>query len=479
MRIIGPSLMEWPSRVRTLFPVALAGLGATTVVGPPLLGWSALRLARSVSAAESDRARASNVGAGIGASVAIAGVAGVAVAGLVAGTVVARRRFLTNTANAARDLDPGFREPPVSPLVSTGPGSLVDPRGVGREGARYVGTATTGDDVRFVTGAEPLADPIRVFVGWDAGASVQQRVDLAMAELRRTGAFDRSHLVIQAPAGTGYANATPVDVVELLSRGDCASVAVGYGLLPSFLSLNRVDLARRTQLALLEAIAAECDSRGGRSAGSAGSGRPRLLLYGESLGAKVQQAALATGIADLDRFGIDAALWVGTPGGVDYDDVHRAFDPVAVTLDRPEQIDQVLRAHPTPRVWFLEHDGDPVVRFRSDLAHTRPTWLSPAQGRGVPPDMQWRIGVTWAQVLVDTLYATDMSPGDFRSHGHDYRADLGAVVTEAFGLAPVDAQDGWAERREFRLRELEVRRAEQVRGSLASQRPRAPEATSP
>ena len=455
MRIIGPSLMEWPSRVRTLFPVALAGLGATTVLGPPLVGWSALRLARSVSAAESNRARASSVGVGIGA--------GVAVAGLVAGSVVARRRFLTNTANAARDLDPGFREPPASPLVSTGPGSLVDPRGVGREGARYVGTASTGDDVRFVTGAEPIAEPIRVFVGLDAGASVQQRVDLAMAELRRTGAFDRSHLVIQAPAGTGYANATPVDVVELLSRGDCASVAVGYGLLPSFLSLNRVDLARRTQQALIEAIAAECDRRSERSGRS---GRPRLLLYGESLGAKVQQAALGAGVADLDRLGIDAALWVGTPGGVDYDDVHRAFDSVAVTLDRPEQMDQVLRERPTPRVWFLEHDGDPVVRFRADLAHTRPRWLAPAQGRGVPPDMQWRIGVTWAQVLVDTLYATDMSPGDFRSQGHDYRADLGAVVTEAFGLTPVDVQDDWVERREIRLRELEVRRAGQVRGSL-------------
>ena len=472
MRIIGPSLMEWPSRVRTLFPVVLAGLGATTVVAPPLVGWSALRLARSVSAADSDRARASSVAG-------VASVAGFAVAGLVAGSVVARRRFLINTANAARDLDAGFREPPVSPLVSTGPGSLVDPRGVGREGARYVGTATTGDDVRFVTGAEPIADPIRVFVGLDAGASVQQRVDLAMAELRRTGAFDRSHLVIQAPAGTGYANATPVDVVELLSRGDCASVAVGYGLLPSFLSLNRVDLARRTQQALLGAIAAECDRRSARSAGSGRSARPRLLLYGESLGAKVQQAALGAGVADLDRFGIDAALWVGTPGGVDYDDVHRAFDPVAVTLDRPEQMEQVLRERPTPRVWFLEHDGDPVVRFRPDLAHTRPRWLSPAQGRGVPPDKQWRIGVTWAQVLVDTLYATDMSPGDFRSHGHDYRADLGAVVTEALGFAPVDVQDGWVERREMRLRELEVRRAEQVRGSLEFQRLRAPEASSP
>ncbi|PQM62227.1 MAG: hypothetical protein CL523_01185, partial [Actinomycetales bacterium] len=70
--------MEWPSRVRTLFPVALAGLGATTVLAPPLVGWSALRLVRSVSAAESNRARASRVGVGVGA--------GVAVAGLVAGS---------------------------------------------------------------------------------------------------------------------------------------------------------------------------------------------------------------------------------------------------------------------------------------------------------------------------------------------------------------------------------------------------------
>ena len=40
------------------------------------------------------------------------------------------------------------------------------------------------------------------------------------------------------------------------------------------------------------------------------------------------------------------------------------------------------------------------------------------------------------------------------------------VVTEAFGLTPVDVQDDWVERREIRLRELEVRRAGQVRGSL-------------
>lgn len=459
MSVVGPSLMDWPNRIRTAFPLVLGGIAVGAVALPTLTVRTAIRATR-----------------GGGPSLTSVAGATVSVGGAIAVGRFARRRFIRKTRDAARMIDPGFLEAPVSPRVSTGPGSLVRPQDVGREGARYVGTATTSDDVSFVTGCSALAEPIRVFVGLDAASSVEERVELAMAELRRTDAFDRSFLVVQAPAGTGYANATPVDVVELLSRGDCASVAVGYGLLPSFLSLDRVEIARQTQRALFEAVAEECGSR---------SRCPRVLLYGESLGAKVQQAALPGGIPDLDRFGIDAALWVGTPGGKDYDNAHRAFAPVAVTLDHPEQIAQVLTENPHPRVWFLEHDGDPVVRFRPDLAYQRPAWLDPAQGRGVPPTMSWRPGITWAQVLVDTVFATDVTPGDFQSSGHDYRADLGAVATEAFGLAaPNGPEDpewtaGWAERLEIRLRELEVRRAERIGGSLGAQRREAPESASP
>jgi uncharacterized membrane protein len=159
-------------------------------------------------------------------------------------------------------------------------------------------------------------------------------------------------------------------------------------------------------------------------------------------------------------------VWVGTPGGSDYDRAHRMFDVVSVTLDHPDQIPDELSSRPQPRVWFLEHDGDPVVRFRADLVHARPAWLAGTRGRGVPDDMVWRPGITWAQVLVDTVYATDVTPGDFRSAGHDYRADLGAVVTCAFGLALAEGNPtyGWQSRLEQRLRELEVRRARLVEG---------------
>ncbi len=442
MSIVGPSLMPWPDKVQRLFPPAV-GFIALGLIAAPVV--SAVVATRVISG-HGPRPRSVAVGA--------AGVAGAVVAGR-----RIRRRFVRKLRDGARGLDAGFQQAPDSPFVSTGPGSLVGPTDVGREGARYVGTATNDDDVTFVTGEPAVAPPIRVFVGLDAAESIEQRVGLAIAELRRTGAFERSCLLIQAPAGTGYANSTPVDVLELLTRGDCASVAVGYGLLPSFLSLDRVEIARRTQSALLEAVASECALLD-RS--------PRLLLYGESLGAKVQQAALPAAIADLDRLGIDVAVWVGTPGGRDYDHSHRVFASVSVTLDRPEQIAEVLIDNPDPRVWFLEHDGDPVVRFRPDLMHARPAWLGDGpRGRGVPADMGWFPGLTWAQVLVDTVYATDVTPGDFQSSGHDYRADLAAVISRAFGLALAEGNPthGWMERLEQRLRELEVGRARLVEGA--------------
>ncbi len=430
----GPTLVEWPGRVRTAFPFVLGGLvGAGTGI---VLGSCA-------SAMQLARGRAPSLGVPI-ASGALLGVSSAAVA-------VGRHRLLDRMTTEGRGLDPAFAQGPIETGASGSAGSLIPASSLGREGARFVGTMTTAEDIRTVTGLEPITSPVRIFVGVESAPTVPERVALAMAELRRTGAFDRAHLLIEAPAGSGYANATPVDVLEILTRGDVASVAIGYGLLPSFLSLGRVDLAAETQLRLLEAITTELAGR---------MHRPRLLLYGESLGAKVQQAAIPAGLADLDRFEIAAALWVGTPGGVVADAFHRRCASASIRVDRPEQIPVPLPAV-RPRVWFLEHDGDPVVRFRPEVFRARPDWL-PAdgtRGRNIPDGMTWKPGITWAQALVDTMFATNIKPGDFKSLGHDYRADLGAVATSAFGLT---ADAAVAERLEERLRFLEVQRAERI-----------------
>ncbi len=434
----GETLVPWPGKVRAGFPFVLGGLVGLGTGLKAGIGTSLLKAAAGKGPGPVTTLTPVAVGVGALAAVSVAGNVGA-------------RRVLGGMVEEGRGLDPGFAAAPSDPDVSAGPGSALTMAELGREGARFVHTVSTPEGVREVTGQEPVARPVRVFVGQDAAETPEQRVGLAMAELRRTGAFDRANLIVQAPAGTGYANPTPVDVVEVLTRGDCAAVAVGYGLLPSFLSLSKVGVAAHTQRLLLDAIREELSGR---------QVRPRILLYGESLGAKVQEAAVSAGPLDLDHYGVAAALWVGTPGGEVADVFHALCAGESFTIDRPEQIPDPV-PDPRPRVWFLEHDGDPVVRNRPDLLLNRPHWLPKdgTRGRNIPESMTWKPFITWAQVLVDTLFATNVKPGDFQSLGHDYRADLGAAVTAAYAL-PSDA--GIAERLEAYLRTKEVERAQRI-----------------
>lgn len=392
-----PTLVPWPRPVRIAFPLALGG---ATAAGASL----APRLLRPTAVA----------------SVALTG------AGAWWGGRFAWKRLRERLIAASRELDPALAHPPESSLVSGGLDSRVSIESLGREGARFVHTR-----------AHP--DAIRIFVGADSATTPEERVALAMAEIERTAALQRGTVVIQAPAGTGYANSTPIDAVELRTQGDCATIVIGYGLLPSFLSLRSLDVAVRTQRLLLESIRAK-------------GGHPHLVLYGESLGAQVQQQALASGTADLDRLGVHSALWVGTPGSPAADEFRTRCADV-VRVDSPRDIPVSASR---PRIWFLEHDGDPVVRFRTELLFHQPEWLSGPRGRNVPDGMRWIPGITWAQVLVDTLFATDVVPGEFESLGHDYRADLGAVVTAAYGLSAADPRP---EELEERLRAQERERA--------------------
>jgi uncharacterized membrane protein len=434
----GPTLVDWPAKVRAAFPLVLGGLVGASVGVKTGAGLSLLRAATGRGPGPVTTVAPVLVGAGVLGGVALAGN-------------VAARKAISGLAAESRDLDPGFAASPPHAEVTGGPGSMIAVTDLGREGARFVGSVSTADGIREVTGRDPVATPVRVFVGFDAADTPEQRVGLAMAELRRTGAFDRSHLLIQAPAGSGYANSFPVDILEVLTLGDCAAVAVGYGLLPSFLSMSKVEIASHTQRLLLDAVHDELQAR---------DRRPRLLLYGESLGAKVQQAAVPAGPLDLDHYGIDAALWVGTPGGEQADIFHALCAGESYMVDRPEQL-PVPVPEPRPRVWFLEHDGDPVVRFRPRLLLNRPAWLPTdgLRGRNVPDAMTWKPGITFAQAFVDTMFATNVKPGLFESHGHDYRADLGAVTTAAFDL-PSDAAT--AERLEAYLRRKEIERAERI-----------------
>jgi uncharacterized membrane protein len=351
-------------------------------------------------------------------------------------------------------IEPGEEKRWLPATVSGGPGSLVPWAGMGRDGRLHVLAAVRPEPVRplpagvpdlsieTVMGTPARAVPVQVYVGLDNAPTPRERVELAMAELERTGAFDRSLLVLVSPTGTGYVNYVAVAAVQYLALGDVATVTLQYSRRPSPLSLGMIRTAREQNRLLWLRILERIRDRPGP--------RPRVVLFGESLGAHTSQDVfLHWGTLGLDAMGIDRALWIGTPYGSkwmrqvtrgDRLDVDR--DAVAVVNDHAQLTALAAERGRPPRFVLLSHDNDGVTKFGPDLLWYPPDWLGPARPRpesvergsprGIPPAMRWRPLTTFFQSLVDMKNA--QTAGAYRAWQHDYRADLPRFLSDVYGL---------------------------------------------
>jgi uncharacterized membrane protein len=217
-----------------------------------------------------------------------------------------------------------------------------------------------------------------VYVGLDSAATARQRVDLALSEMDRTGAFDRSLIMLVSPTGTGYVNYVATAAAEYLSFGDVATVTLQYSKRPSPLSLGMVRDAREQNRLLWLRILE-------RVRGLPGPHRPRVVLFGESLGAHTSQDVfLHWGTLGLEALGIDRALWIGTPAGSGWmwqvtggDRLDVDHEALAVVNDFAQL--EALGAQRLARVRYvlLNHDNDGVTRFGTELLTARPLWLGP------------------------------------------------------------------------------------------------------
>lgn len=398
---------DWEPRPQDTPRALVAGVAAGMLIGH-LPRWA---VRGSLAAGGVIARRRGGAATPWGAAVGLGAIGALAAAGYVgAQWELGRLRAVGNRA------DPALREAPDSPYVSGGPASGVDYNTLARDGRRFVSLRTPAEEI--ATLGEEAMEPIRVYVGLHTADTVEQRVDLAIAELERLGGFGRSTLLIMCPAGSGYADYVAADAIECMTRGDVASVVVQYGVLPSMLSLRRVGLGARTQRLLLDRIAE-------RSTG-------RVLMYGESLGARVAQEALQLQPRRVDDLGavsgVDTVVCVGTPGGPSLrDDLLHC--PNVVHLDRWQQLTGSEKA----QLWFVDHDADPVTRWDGELAYRKPYWLRQPRGRNVPADMAWLPVITWWQVIFDLTYAAQQQSGQFHSIGHDYRADLTAILAAVVG----------------------------------------------
>jgi uncharacterized membrane protein len=454
---------RWPRPPTTTLPGALATSYAVTTVGTGLargFAWSRGAFESYFGPGPSKRVLARAVNAGLWAW----------------GTTALYNAGVAYVGRANQKVEPGYATAPASPLQSGSAESLLPFADLGQQGRRFVTDVVTPELIEEVMGEPAVAEPIRTYVGFNSEPLYQTgRAELALAELDRAGAFDRSYLLLISPTGTGWVDQTLIEAAEFLARGDIATCCIQYARYPSFLSVQKVALGRRQFRLLLWGVKQ-------RLAGLPPEGRPRVLVFGESMGAWTSSDVLMyQGIDGFDHYGIDRALWVGLPwlakwsrSGMTRGSSTLVPPGTVEVFDRHEQLaaldaDQRARL----RAVVVSHDNDPIAVFGPDLLVQRPTWLANGQrGRGVPEQLRWLPLVTFLQTGMDAMNAMLKVPGEFTSFGHDYRADMAGFVGDVYRLptATAEQQAGI----EQVLRTLELERAERIKAEHAHAAPPAP-----
>ena len=326
---------------------------------------------------------------------------------------------------------------PEMPERSGSPASAEPWESLGREGRTFVAGGPSAEQITAATG-RPARTPIRVYVGRESAESITDAADQVVAELVRTGAFDRAVLAVATGTGRGWVNASVAGALEYTADGDSAIASMQYSFLPSALSfIADRESPKEAGRALFEAVYAEWESRPAES-------RPKLLAFGESLGSFGGQSAFAGAQDMLAR--TDGALWVGTPNfSPQWSAVTAGRDPGSPerlpVIDGGANVRFASAAQDLeldgpwgiPRIVYWQHASDPITWWSFDLLLNRPDWLREPLGPDVNPDMRWIPFVTFWQVTMDMVFSADVPDG----HGHTFQAD--AVNIWADILAP----DGW------------------------------------
>lgn len=310
---------------------------------------------------------------------------------------------------------------PQDPLKSGSAASRVKWDELGRMGRSYVSSGPDAQQISNFTG-RPAQNPLRVYVGLRSAETAKERAKLALQEMIRVGAFDRSLLLVTIPTGTGWVDEMGIDPVEYLHDGDIASVAVQYSYLASWLSLLvEPGYGSETATALFDEVYDYWTKLPKDT-------RPKLYLYGLSLGAMNSQ--LSSELFQVLGDPYQGALWSGPPF------TSRLWR--SITNNRNEGTPEWLpefrdgsyarftnqnnalrlpNSHWGPmRIVYLQYASDPIVFFDPKDFYREPDWMKAPRGPDVSPQLKWYPVVSMLQLAIDLMLATTTPIG----HGHVY-----------------------------------------------------------
>lgn len=335
---------------------------------------------------------------------------------------------------------------PTLPEVTGSPASGIPWSVQSREGTRWLSAVLLKSHIEDVMG-EAASQPIRVYASLDAADTPEARADLLIKELDRTKAWERDAIALFSPTGSGYVNYVACETYEYLTRGNCASMAIEYSVLPSALSLTRTGLGTRQTDLVVDQVTE-------RLLAIPADKRPKFYLFGESLGCKVSQEMFrGASDAGLRGAGIEAAVFVGTPefthwrqevwGGRPMD-VPPEVGPGAIYLPRAVLDWTNLPQEEKDRVRYLllQNGDDPIPKFGPPLLWRQPDWLGPDDTRppGAPKGTHWQPVTTFVATFTDMLNALTPTPGVFAEGGHDYRVEIPEAIRQVWRLPATDDQ---------------------------------------
>lgn len=352
---------------------------------------------------------------------------------------------LDETYETAQNL---FEEAPPAPTQSHlvgSPQSLIDWRAMGQPGRDFITTGPDAAAIAAFSGKEAL-DPIRVYVGRANAETPQARADLALAELRRLGGFEREVLVVASPTGTGWMDPGSHDPLEYMHGGDIATVSVQYSYLNSpfalvFETRTGLDQATATVTTIYDYWAKLPKDE-----------RPRFYIHGLSLGA--WSSMFAVTLTQLVNDPIDGAFWAGPPFPSDlWNRVQRSRNAgspwVAPQIGDGSLIryashtntgSQAAADWGDMRILFLQYPSDPIVFFDPLSLLRPPVWMREPPADDVSPYLRFMPVVTQFQLALDMALSTAASAG----HGHAYYAqdyiEPWVQVSEPANWSPADTE---------------------------------------
>lgn len=355
-------------------------------------------------------------------------------------------RVVNMLTTAGESTEVAHEKAPDLPEVTGSPASTVPWSAQSREGRRWLSSVLTAHQIEKVM-QEPAKQPIRAYASLKSAETDEERAAVLLRELERTNAFDRSAIALFSPTGSGYVNYVASETFEYLTRGDCASFAIEYSVLPSFLSLQTVPLGTHQTRLVVDGIVE-------RLLAMSPEGRPRFFMFGESLGSQVSEGMFDhEGVWGPRGIGLEAGLWIGTPSATTWRKQlwgkRSIADPSAVgpgDAYLPRNVDDWHKLSDDERkkvrYLLLQNGDDPIPKFGTQLIWRRPDWLGPDSTRplGTPRGSKWIPYVTFVQTFIDMLNALTPTPGVFAEGGHDYRLEIPEAIRSVWRLEATNEQ---------------------------------------